>query len=243
MIRLRGCCWARGRLDKYQPSSPRTTHLCEPGVPYDWLGGEEFCCNSQQKPAVPLKFWWSHAFLLNTLSFEAPSTRVLWKSLRMTERFPFLSGAGSSLQFMQNQPWPEWSEKLILSCRLPVLPNLPLSPLTPQDGDVYYHSRFWWQCRDLLSFLLVGVLQGSCWEHQTSSSIHRDQNPPWRDILGVETISFKGKLTRKSVSEQHCWFRSCREQFSSVNMIPRKQPNKPPKGKRSPRSPRTCLEV
>lgn len=133
--------------------------------------------------------------------------------------------------------------KADLSCWLPVLPNATLSPLTPQDGDVYYHSWFWWQCRDLFSFLSFGVLQGSCWEQQTSSSIRTDQNPPWRDILGVETISFKGKLTRKTVSERHCWFQSCREQLSGVNMIPRKQPHKLPKGKRSPCSPCTCLIV
>lgn len=131
MIQFRRWCWARGRLDKYQPSSPRTTYLCESGIPYGWLGGEEFCCNSQQTSAAALKFWWSHAFLLDMLSFEAQSTRVLWKSLRMTEHFPFLSGAGSSLQFRQNQPWTGWSEKSIWAVGFPCFLTCcsPFSPL------------------------------------------------------------------------------------------------------------------
>lgn len=115
--------------------------------------------------------------------------------------------------------------KADLSCQLPVLPNPLLSPLTSQDRNVYYHSQFWWQCRDLFSSLLDGMQQRSCWEQQTSSSICKEQNPTSCDILGVETVSFKGKLTRKTVSKRCCWF------WSSVNMNCTKHPHKPPKEK------------
>lgn len=46
-------------------------------------------------------------------------------------------------------------------------------------------------CTDLFSFLSGRILQGSCWEPQTSLSIHRHQNPPQRHILRGETISLR----------------------------------------------------
>lgn len=206
---LRGWCCTEGSLVKYQPSSPRTTHLLEPVTPYNWLGIWEFCCNSQQKSSIPHKFQLSHTFLLDMLSFEAPSTRVLWKSLLIWSRLLTAVQAESALArviWKANQ----------LNCWLSMLPSH-CSPLLPLRTVMFIITAYWRQCGDLFSFLSAGVLEGSCWEQQTSSSSHRDQNLPWSDILGVETISFKGKLTIETVSEQHCWFQSCREQFSLIS--------------------------